>query len=96
MDQNRLTNTAQKMKFSIKDFLVNVTEFAADLAIFTEENLNEKLFVQFNFRKGFMFLYCILYKIPRVRGNHLKGSIKNLLSKFRKVHREIHVLESLF
>ena len=55
MDQNRLTNTAQKMKFSIKDFLVDVTEFAADLAIFTEENFNEKLFVQCNFRKGFMF-----------------------------------------
>ena len=38
--------TAQKMKFSIKDFFskcVNVTKSAADLVTFTEEILNRKL-----------------------------------------------------
>ena len=35
-----MANTAQKMKFSIKDFF---SKFAADLVTFTEEILNGKL-----------------------------------------------------
>ena len=35
--------TAQKMKFSIKDFFSKCDLFPADLVTFTEEILNEKL-----------------------------------------------------
>ena len=38
-----LKDTAQKMKFSIKDFLSKCDPEAADLVTFTEEILNEKL-----------------------------------------------------
>ena len=65
MDQNRLTNTAQKMKFSIKDFLVNVTEFAADLAAATL--LKKTLMKNFSFSavsgkvSCFDIVYCIKF-----------------------------------
>ena len=36
-------NTAQKMKFSIKDFFGKCDQFPADLVTFTEEILNGKL-----------------------------------------------------
>ena len=37
------TFTAQKMKFSIKDFFSKCDQFPADLITFTEETLNGKL-----------------------------------------------------
>ena len=39
-----MSNTAQKMKFSIKDFLSKCDQFTADLVTFTKKILNEKLY----------------------------------------------------
>ena len=46
VSRNKLTQTAQKMKFSIRISSVNVTKFAgANLVTFTEEILNGELHI---------------------------------------------------
>ena len=61
----RKTNTAQKMKFSIKDFFSKCDLETADLATFTEEIYNEKLH----------FLCSVHFKDPLKSGPHLKTEL---------------------
>ena len=68
----RKTNTAQKMKFSIKDFFSKCDLETADLATFTEEIYNEKLH----------FLCSVHFKDPLKSGPHLKTELWNSIQKY--------------
>ena len=84
------------MKFFINGFLVNVTK-SADLVTFTEETVNGKLHFLCSAISRKVSCFDIASCIQSLASEAAtKCSIKNLLSKFRKIHRKTSVLKSLF